>query len=483
MVAQGLIDSLTALGKAVGFLFKGDFGAMAENLLIGGIAVGVFLIIMFLMKVILEISILKSPEHKKYATWIGVGIALIGMVNDAVYNMLTSLVGGSFIIVVLILLVVFAVVIFVNRMRKSHYDASAEMHGAHTDAISARKDLKKEDHELSLQEKLEKRETGALNKAEHIVDDELSSIRNLQELVTKMRQLLGQLAQTTDQAHAQQLRGSLTRGAQALPTLVKEDFADEEKLKKILHQLEHEFLSEIKLDGEETEQVAHLEARIKDQLVNEHKVGEHAARTKILTAEQQLKDFLQQARQLDQQREELVRSLRDLEGKELTQTKQLQQEVTQLIQSLDAGNSSLALQHVGTIEQLINAETAESRQVRQLLMQEQQLTQRKLQLDHAMKQLVHRLAGVERREDKTIRHDEHAAESDMNKGKKLVSEILGDKNHLRKERTTSGKYKIQGNIDTNMKELQDLINRVHGKSPLEATELRTMARNAGIQVK
>jgi hypothetical protein len=412
MVAQELLDGIKHLGNGVGYLFKGEFDNMLVSLLNGAFVVGIFLIIMFLVKFVLEITIFKSDEHKKYSTWMAVGIALIGILNDSLVVFIYRVLGGSFPLILLLLLVVFAIIIFVNKLRKHNYESLSEMRSAATEATVARKDLRKEDHDLSLQEKMEKRELGAIVEAERIVDHELLGARNLHQLVERLRELLGQLAQVTDQAQAQQLRDSILKGSQALPNLIKEEYVDEEKLTKLLQKLKQELYADIKLDGKEQLEFNHLHEHLARQLAEESKLNIGSSRTKLMSKESEAKlhQFLARARQLDEQRATLLKEIEAIDTTELSQTQQLRNLVTQLIQSLNAGDSNSALSHLANIEQLINTETAESRKLKELLLREQQLTQQKLQLDMDMHQLVRQFANLEKQEGKHISQDEHKDE-------------------------------------------------------------------------
>ncbi len=409
MVAAELVNGIEYLGQAIGDLFQGKFNAMLVNLLNAGTVVGIFLIIMFLMKFVLEISIFRNQEHKKYATWMAVGIALIGIMNDHLFTFIYKIFAGSLPLILLILLVVFAIIIFINRLRKEHYSASSEMHQAHTEALSARKDLSKEDHDLRLQEKMENREFGAIQNAEHIVDEELAQVRNLHEMIEKLRALLGQLAQVTNQAQAQQLRATLLRGAQALPNLVAQDYTDEEKLDKSLQKLQTDLYAELRTDGNENLEIHHLHEHLAQQLSDESHLNIEASKEKVMSneGEAKLQQFLLQIQQLDQQRKKLASELDTIDRNELGQTKQLQNAVAQLINTLNEGNVNQALTELATLEQLIGTESAESRKLRELFAQEQGIAQQKKQLDATMEQYVHQLVGVEKHERKEVDEDEY----------------------------------------------------------------------------
>jgi len=409
MVAQELIASFTSLGQAVGHLFKGEFAEMTGKLLVGGSAIGLFLVIMFLMKFVLEITIFKNSDHKKYATWMAVGISLIGITNDSLVTLIYNVMGGSLPIILLILLAVFAIIIFLKKMQTNSHQASAEMHDAHREAVSSRKDLNKEDHDLTLQTKMETREMGAISKAEHIVDDEISKIKTLKDLVAKMRALLGQLAQVTDQAQAQQLRASLTRGAQALPSILNEDLADEKKLDAILKKIGSNFHQEMILDGKEQLEVSHLHQHLARQIADERKVDISIAQETIrdVQYESQLANLVSHSGQLDIKRKDLLVKVEQIDRAELSQTAQLRTAVNQLIAALNEGNNAEALTHIATIDQLSNSESAESVQLRQLIIEEKQLTVEKKQFATQMKNIVMHLKFDENKEEKELAHDEH----------------------------------------------------------------------------
>lgn len=177
------IKSLVPPGTSMTGFIDGMLGSMP--------LFGLIVIVFGLMFFITKISIFKSPEHDKYARMISFGVALIGLAQQSVYNVILGW-STTFLILSFILAIIFMFIMFVNHSRKLHLTSHAELHNITKNALSARSDLEKVKHELkhekSLYNKTDKDLSNLddeLGSISHLVGDELTQIDKIAALLRK----------------------------------------------------------------------------------------------------------------------------------------------------------------------------------------------------------------------------------------------------------------------------------------------------------
>lgn len=139
MVEVQIANDLAHIGNAFAALFgEGGFPVFFKELLLSFRGVGVFLVIYGLMMFISKITIFKSEEHHKYAHMFGIGIALIAISNNKVYDLLVGTVAQTFLQIILIMVVVFGIIILLNYLNKHRHEASAGAITAKSTAVSAK---------------------------------------------------------------------------------------------------------------------------------------------------------------------------------------------------------------------------------------------------------------------------------------------------------------------------------------------------------
>lgn len=185
-------ESLTNFVYGTKGLLHGNAGAFMNGVVGLLPLVALVLIVFGLMLFLSRITIFKHPDHEKYAKMVAAGIAIIGLVQQ---NVFATILGWSttFLIFAFITALIFMGVMFINHNRKEHLPLLTDVQNAKALSLKAKRDLKKLKHELGLDEKLYRRlETDldklntSLNKSESLMGSELSQVKEIIEMLSKV---------------------------------------------------------------------------------------------------------------------------------------------------------------------------------------------------------------------------------------------------------------------------------------------------------
>ncbi len=167
---------------------------------------------------------------------IAVGIALIGLATQSVYNAILSWT-GSFLTISFILAIIFMFIMFLNHLKKNNYEMSTEMRHAQKDSLSAKKDLRHMQHDFKLDEKEREKVMNDLGD----LSDKLDSMKRLSgteiQMIDKLAGLLRKAtaaASNNDQSGAHGYTQMLSKEIGTLITTMKHEDVDENALDKIL---------------------------------------------------------------------------------------------------------------------------------------------------------------------------------------------------------------------------------------------------------
>lgn len=186
-----VVGNLQSFVDAFQALFNGNPDGFVAGLVASLPLFGLVVIIFGLMFFVSKVTIFKSPEHDKYARMIAIGVALLGLAQQTVYNAILNL-SRVFLILAFLIAIVFMFIMFVNYNRKAHLTSHAELHGITGQALTARKDLEKIKHELhkdsKLYEKTErdlKKLSSNLGSIKTLSGNELSAVDRIADLLRK----------------------------------------------------------------------------------------------------------------------------------------------------------------------------------------------------------------------------------------------------------------------------------------------------------
>lgn len=275
-------SGLTGFANGFRGLFQGNTGSFVDGLIAAAPVIGLFVVVFGLMFFLTKITLFKDEEHSKYARMIAIGIGLIGIAQQSVFN---AILGWSttFLTLAFILFMIFMFIIFLNHSRKNHYHTSKEMYAAQSeffssksDAKKARKDLNKVTHELELDSKLytkAERDLASLNSdlqdLDHLRGDELRQVDNLANLLRKASAAANR--GETNQVHA--YVQALTREIGALVTTMQHEGHDDSKARKLLNDIREHLAYAFKDEKTELSEEEHLKKILKRHLEHVHKLS------------------------------------------------------------------------------------------------------------------------------------------------------------------------------------------------------------------
>lgn len=234
------------VGGFQGFLSGGDISALAGGILDIIPIIGLFLIVFGLMFYLSKITIFRGEDTDRYARWLALGIGLVGVVQQSVFNVILGW-GTLFLTFAFITLLIFMGIIFVNRNRQSHFEAATDMrkeqatfYSEKGKALTAKQDLLNVQKSLSMDEK-------NYQKIERDLSSLDSSLQNISELagdelgqVDHLADLLRKATAAAEQNEANKMHGylqALSRDLASLITKMKHEDSVVRSLESILHDI------------------------------------------------------------------------------------------------------------------------------------------------------------------------------------------------------------------------------------------------------
>ena len=106
-------------------LFNGSIDGAVSNLVNAIPLFGLIAVIWGLTFFIAKITLFNKQEHDRYAKMFALGITLIGIAQQGVYNAILGW-SRSFLILSFIIAIVFMFIMFINHSSKRNYDVSTE---------------------------------------------------------------------------------------------------------------------------------------------------------------------------------------------------------------------------------------------------------------------------------------------------------------------------------------------------------------------
>lgn len=236
-LTSGLID-----------LVRGNVSSFVDGLVGALPLIGLFLVVYGLVFFLAEITIFKdaSDNHKKYSNLFALGIALLGLAQQGVYNIILSW-SALFLQVAFIVALVFMFLIFLNHSKKIHYETGTAMYTAKKAYLPEKAEAKKLEHDLKMEKKTYDHVDDELSTLNH----ELSSITKLagneRAQVEKIISLLSRASASakigTDEAETQRYAKTLATGIHSLISTMKHEPSHFKKFEALMHDVEYELAS------------------------------------------------------------------------------------------------------------------------------------------------------------------------------------------------------------------------------------------------
>lgn len=157
---HSVVGDLQSWASGFRALFNGSSSGFINGVVGGMPLIGLFVVVFGLMMFVTKITIFRKEEYDKYARMMGIGIALLGLAQQSVYN---AILGWSTMFVTITFIITIVFMLFMwwsyNFARKHEIEtdrlsAKTARLGAEKGAMDAQRDLSKVKHELEKDEML-----------------------------------------------------------------------------------------------------------------------------------------------------------------------------------------------------------------------------------------------------------------------------------------------------------------------------------------
>lgn len=337
--------------------FRGNFNA--DYLVTSAPLIGLIVVVFGLTYFIAVTTIFKDEAHHKYARMIAIGIAILGLAQQSVYNAILSW-STIFLIVAFVTAVIFMFIIFLNHTRKNHYDTAKAMREAHASDLVAKKSLYKIKHDVAMDKKYYQRVTKDLNKLNNDLDEIISlagSEKNQVDEIARLLQSLASAAQKGEQGLVHQYAQALGNHIGALISSMKhEDVLDNdvnslvEKVNSVLSHWSHNEMKDEKVE----KQMLHIFRRIAATIGQEYDEKEY---TKLMADNKLLNDHFREMHrilgELSLLREHLTSHTESLDN---LGYKKKHLEASEMRDAIFDGDYSRAHKHLDTLRSIIEQE-------------------------------------------------------------------------------------------------------------------------------
>ncbi len=187
-------------------MFQGNTSSFVDGIVAIVPLIGVIVIIFGLTFFLTRMTIFRKEEQSKYARMVAIGLGLIGLVQQSVYNTILNL-STSFLVIAFIFIVIMMSIMFVNISRRNHYDIHKETLDAQKTNFESRKATAKVKDDFKKDQKYYTRSRRELQQLDEDLKemsslgrDELKAVDKLIDLVTRAHSASAE--QAGDKIHA-----------------------------------------------------------------------------------------------------------------------------------------------------------------------------------------------------------------------------------------------------------------------------------------
>lgn len=267
-------SDLSSFANGFKALFNGDTNSFVDGIIDSVPTFGLFLVVFGLVYFIALTTIFrggssdveKSRNHR-FARIVGVGIALLGVVQQNVYNFLMSF-GTLFIMLSFLVAVIFMFVLFLNSNNKEMHILHKGLWDEKKQNITAKKALTNLQREHRLDNEMFRREETTLHRAEQDIEEFSHFHRDEEHLIRELGDLIHRAAITLK--HGESTSGSHTLdGIQhhiveklnALQAKITLEAKDRSIIGKVEAKLNHYLTSELSEDVKQEKVIEHFKAK------------------------------------------------------------------------------------------------------------------------------------------------------------------------------------------------------------------------------
>lgn len=247
LAAHSVANDLNSFFTGFKALFSGNVVGFVNGV-IGAIPLfGLIVIIYALTNYASIVTIFKKKEYHKFGKMFGIGLALVGLAQQNIYDFILGT-SATLITVLFLLLVVFMIIIYWNTLRTNQMDSSKEKLDSEKEVVKSEHALNEEkkkltalEHEISKDKHLFGRVNDELDSLDRslkhyykLTGDELSQVEEIIKLVMKASNSTADV----DKSKMHDLVKNLLRHIAGLIDTMKHDSVDEVKVKNLLSKIE-----------------------------------------------------------------------------------------------------------------------------------------------------------------------------------------------------------------------------------------------------
>jgi len=392
-------ESLKALFNAIAQLFKGNIDQFVIGLKDGIIVIAVFIIVWQLFSYIGKITIFRGEEGKKHANWLGIGLGLIAVAYPTTFVVVSRVFGKTGIIIFFFLALFFMIYQFVAQKRThSSKDRTGQLR-AKKDELIAERDVNKERHDNKLEKTFDKKEYSDLKSADEILRKDISGEQNARAMINSMREALSKIGAVDPRSRtAVEIKEQLLSKMAPFAGIIKKEETDLRALSKRIHEAETFNFRDLQLDKNETELYTAMATKFKDELnTKKHFLDENeSVDQRLQKHEQALKNIISQAKNIDVERQSLLKEAEQLDLSAVEDDAQADRLVRQLTSALSMGDFGKATVELNTISSYIDRLDPIERKLYSLIKRLEELSLKKSNIENEMALLEKKIMKDER---------------------------------------------------------------------------------------
>lgn len=325
---------------------------------------GLIFIVYGLIYFILITTIFKPSDESdkikpKYARMIAIGIAIIGIAQQSVFNAILA--WSTFLLIAaFIMAVIFILLMFLNRMRTKHYDAATEMKEAYKTDLTAKKELLKVKHDVKLDKKYYSRVKDDLSKLDNDLDNIGKLTGSESKQLDEISRLMTQLAsahQHGDTGIAHQYGRALGNKIGALISSLKHEHAFDNALNSITEKIDAHLGRWSHEEHEEESEEQALERMI-EKLAQLHKHAHNKGRlNQILKTDNRINHLFREMHSIIKQLRQIKKSITfDAEGVQSLGYQKKHMEATEMRNAIFNEQYAQAHSHLDNLRSIIGQE-------------------------------------------------------------------------------------------------------------------------------
>jgi len=191
-VEHSVQTDLSSFVSAFQALFNNNSDGVVEGL-VGSLPLfGLIFIVYAFAYFLCILTIFNKNEHHRYANMVAIGLSILGIGQQKVYNTILNW-STTFVTITFIIAIVFMTIMFINYNRRRHFETNSEMFDSQKSYLTAKKDVNALKHDLNKDDAQYKKAESDLahvdqeiDNFDHLAGDELKIVDQISKLFEKI---------------------------------------------------------------------------------------------------------------------------------------------------------------------------------------------------------------------------------------------------------------------------------------------------------